>query len=111
MGEIVARGPGALPAGAVAAAATAGTVGVLISALSVSRLARYVPSVFAMGIGMLIPFDYSLAIVAGAMLVEIGRRVRPDFWSKYAAACGGGLIAGDAVVGFLAALLTSAGLL
>jgi putative OPT family oligopeptide transporter len=111
MGEIVAHGPGGLPHGATIAAAAACAFGVVVSALGSSRLGPYLPSVFAMGIGMLIPFDYSLAIVAGAALVTIGRRIRPEFWSRYAAAIGGGLIAGDAVFGFIAALLTSAGLL
>ena len=111
MGEIVARGPDALPQGATLAAAAAGAFGVIVSVLGATRLGRYLPSVFAMGVGMLIPFEYSLAIVAGAALVSIGRRFRPEFWSRYAAATGGGLIAGDAVVGFFAALLTSVGLL
>ena len=111
MAEIVARGPSALPKGAAVAAGAAAAAGVFISAVGASRFRRYVPSVFAMGIGVLIPLDYSFAIVAGAALVEIGRRIRPEFWSRYAAAAGGGLIAGDAVVGFIAALLTSAGLL
>jgi uncharacterized oligopeptide transporter (OPT) family protein len=65
----------------------------------------------AMGIGALIPFDYSLAIVGGAALLGIGARVRPEFWSQRGAVAGAGLIAGESLVGLAAALLTSLGLL
>src|SRR5205814_5756571 len=44
MGEIVARGPSALPKGAAVAAAAAGAVGVFISALGALPFRRYVPS-------------------------------------------------------------------
>jgi putative OPT family oligopeptide transporter len=111
VGSILARGAAALPAGAAVAVFVAGIVAVLLAALGTSRRWSYLPSAFATGIGMLVPFEYSLAIVCGALFLAIVRRLRGDFWSSYGAVLGAGLIAGDSFAGVLAAILTSTGLL
>jgi uncharacterized oligopeptide transporter (OPT) family protein len=86
-------------------------IGVVLAAAATSRFARYVPSAFAVGIGLLVPFEYSLAITAGAAFVTLARRRSPEFWSAYAPVIGSGLIAGDSLIGLATALLTSVGLL
>jgi uncharacterized oligopeptide transporter (OPT) family protein len=106
MGEVVAGGIAALPRGAPFAAGIAGLIGLALAALGSTRLAPWVPSAFAVGIGVLVPIDYSLTIVAGAIL---SRAVRP--LRDRADVVGAGLIAGESVIGVLAALLTSFGLL
>jgi putative OPT family oligopeptide transporter len=111
MGTIVAQGFGALPPGATLAVVTGAVAGVLLAGVGTSRLGRYVPSAFALGIGLLVPFEYSLAIAAGAIFLAVARRRRPEFWSGYGPVLGSGLIAGDSLIGLVAALLTSVGLL
>ncbi len=106
MGEVVASGLSALPPGAPVAAAVAAGIGFALAVLNTSRAARWVPSAFAVGIGVLVPIDYSLTIVCGAILA---RGVRP--LRGRAEVLGAGLIAGESVVGVLAALLTSFGVL
>jgi uncharacterized oligopeptide transporter (OPT) family protein len=109
--SMVAQGFTAVPAGAAAAVIVGAIVGVLFAASLPSRFARYVPSPIAMGIGLLVPFEYSIAIATGSAFLGIARRYRPEFWSGYGAASASGLIAGDSLIGLLAALLTSAGVL
>jgi uncharacterized oligopeptide transporter (OPT) family protein len=95
MGEVVAQGLSALPPGALPAVAAAFVVGIVLAALG---RVRWLPSAMAMGIGVLVPVDYAMAFVAGALLV----RRRSD-----APVLGAGLIAGDSLVGIAVALLMS----
>jgi uncharacterized oligopeptide transporter (OPT) family protein len=61
--------------------------------------------------GMLVPFDFTAAITCGAVLLTVATRANPESWSERGAALGGGLIAGESLIGLVAALLTSLGLL
>ena len=111
MGEVAAQGLGALPRGTLPAVVAATAVGIVLAALGGTRAGRVLPSAFAVGVGMLVPFDFTVAIVCGAVLLSIAGRLRPESWSERGAAAGGGLIAGESLVGLLAALLTTLGVL
>lgn len=106
MGEVVARGLSALPAGSLVAVIVAGAAGVIFAALGSSRAGKWVPSAMAMGIGVLVPVDYSLSFVLGALLVRGVRGLRGR-----GPVIGAGLIAGDSLVGVTVALLTALGVL
>jgi uncharacterized oligopeptide transporter (OPT) family protein len=110
MGEVAARGLSALPAGTLPAVVVAATLGIVLAALAATRAGRLLPSPFAMGVGLLVPFDFTLAMVCGAVLMTAAIRLRPQ-WSQTGPAAGGGLIAGESVIGLAAALLTTLGLL
>jgi putative OPT family oligopeptide transporter len=110
MGEVVAKGLAALPPGALHAVVVAGAVGIVLAIAEESRVRRFVPPAVAVGLGVLLPLEYSLTISCGAALVAAGGRFwrwRPDA----AGVAGAGLIAGDALVGIAVALLRSFGLL
>ncbi|HEY6909415.1 MAG TPA: OPT/YSL family transporter [Myxococcales bacterium] len=106
MGEVVAHGLSALPAGALAAVIVAGAAGVIFAALGSTRAGGWVPSAMAMGIGVLVPVDYSLSFVLGALLAHAAPGLRGR-----GPVIGAGLIAGDSLVGVSVALLTALGLL
>jgi uncharacterized oligopeptide transporter (OPT) family protein len=111
MGEILAQGIGALPAGALPAVVAAAAFGILLAALGATRARRVLPSAMATGIGVLVPVDYSLAIVCGAVVLVIASRVKGPAWRDTGPVAGAGLIAGHSLVGIIVALLTSLGLL
>ena len=111
MAEVAARGSDALPPGALPAVACSAALGALLAALGSTRLGRWLPSAFAMGIGVLVPVNYSAAIVLGALALTAGERLRPGFRRESGPVAGAGLIAGDSVVGLVVALLTSFALL
>jgi uncharacterized oligopeptide transporter (OPT) family protein len=110
MGEVAAQGLSALPAGTLPAVVVAAALGIVLAALGATRAGRRLPSPFAMGVGLLVPFDFTLAMVGGAVLMTAAVRLRPQ-WSQTGPAAGGGLIAGESVIGLAAALLTTLGLL
>ncbi|MCA1827514.1 MAG: OPT/YSL family transporter [Myxococcales bacterium] len=103
MGEVVAQGLSALPPGALSAVAAAAAVGIALAALG---RVRWLPSAMAMGIGVLVPVDYAMAFVLGALLVKVFPALR-----EKGAVAGAGLIAGDSLVGIAVALLMSFALL
>jgi putative OPT family oligopeptide transporter len=111
MGEVVAQGLGALPPGALPAVVAATAAGILLAALGTTRARSYVPSAVAVGIGVLVPVDYSLAIVCGSVVLTLGTRFVAPSWRDMGPVAGAGLIAGDSLIGIAAALLTSFGLL
>jgi len=111
MGEVVAQGLAALPPGALRAVAAATVVGIVLAALEERGARRFVPPAFAVGIGALVPFDYSLTIACGAAVVVVGGRFWPWLRSAGAGVAAAGLIAGDSLVGVAVALLRSFGAL
>jgi uncharacterized oligopeptide transporter (OPT) family protein len=111
MAEVVAHGVGSLPPGAIPAVVVSAALGVLLAALAGAKGRRYVPSAMAMGIGALVPFDYSLAIAGGAAVLALAARFRPESWPQRSAVAGAGLIAGESLVGLAVALLSSLALL
>jgi uncharacterized oligopeptide transporter (OPT) family protein len=106
MGEVMAGGLAALPPGALPAVSAAAALGLVLAALGATRAGFFLPSAMAMGIGVLVPVDYSLAILLGAVLVRAVPRLHAT-----GPVAGAGLIAGDSLVGVVVALLTSLGLL
>jgi len=111
MGEVAAQGVAALPPGALRAVVIALVAGIVLALAEETRIRRFVPPALAVGIGALVPFDYSLTIAFGAALVAVGGRYWPRLRSDAAAVTGAGLIAGDSLVGVSVALLKSFGLL
>jgi uncharacterized oligopeptide transporter (OPT) family protein len=108
MGEMVAQGRAALPAGALRAVLIAGAIGIALATAEETRLRRFVPPAVAVGLGALLPLDYSLTIAFGAAVAAACSR----FWRlrpEIAGVTAGGLIAGDSVVGIGVALLKSFG--
>jgi uncharacterized oligopeptide transporter (OPT) family protein len=110
MAEVLAQGLGALPAGALPAVAAAAAFGISLAALGTTRARNVLPSAVAMGIGVLVPVDYSLATVCGSALLYLASRIKPTLRDTGPVA-GAGLIAGHSLVGIVVALLTSMGLL
>ena len=108
MGDMVAQGRAALPPGALRAVLIAGAVGIALATAEETRLRRFVPPAVAVGLGALLPLEYSLTIACGAGVATVWTRfwrLRPDIAGVTAA----GLVAGDSVVGIAVALLRSFG--
>lgn len=111
MGEVVAQGAAALPPGGLRAVVASLAAGIVLALAEETRIRRFVPPAVAVGIGALLPFEYSLTIAGGAALVAVGGRFWPRLRSDAAAVAGAGLIAGDSLVGVAVALLRSFGVL
>jgi uncharacterized oligopeptide transporter (OPT) family protein len=111
LAEVLAGGASAMPEGAGPVAAAAFVLGALLEAGGRTRMARWLPSAGAMGVGVIAPAHYAFAICLGALLAAAWRRARPGPAGVHVAPAGAGLIAGESVMGLLVALLVTAGLM
>jgi uncharacterized oligopeptide transporter (OPT) family protein len=111
--DLIARGIGHLPASAVVAMATAAALAVLLEVLRVRTRGRFPLSAVAIGLGVVLPPDASLAMWAGAMLFWWkGRGAKPgtrchDVWVDGCEPICAGLISGAALVGIGNALINA----
>jgi OPT family oligopeptide transporter len=101
--ELSVKGLDGLPPHAGVAALVGFAVGVALTLLARGRLARWLPSPVAMGIGFIIPAFYSVTLCLGSLAVAVGQWRRPEATARYAPAVGAGAIAGESIMGVLVA--------
>ena len=111
MAEAIRGGAAALPPYAMLAGVLGLATGTTLVLAARTRAGRFIPSPAAIGMAMLIPGSYSLAIFLGAMGVLVARRLRPDLSESTVLTVAAGGIAGESIAGVLVAALTAAGLL
>jgi putative OPT family oligopeptide transporter len=107
--EALRGGFASLPQHGLTAGGFGFAAGVLLTLVGRTRLGRFAPSPAAMGVAMLSPLYLSSAAFAGALIIVLLRRVRPniDDPSVMAAAAGG--IAGESLMGVIIAILVATG--
>lgn len=76
-----------------------GTVLALLEAFVPKRHKKYVPSPTGLGLGMVLPFFYPLAMFLGALFAELMTLYRRAWADKYLIAISAGGIAGESIVG------------
>ena len=100
--ELLAKGIDALPAGALAAIAVGGLIGILLTLLEEfgPRAWRpWLPSTTGLGIAGVIPAFNSFAMFAGALAAWLLARARPRLAEAYTVPVSSGLIAGESLMG------------
>jgi len=105
LAELFAEGFEALPAYALHAMIVGIIVGVVLGALELTKVKRWVPSPIGIGVAMIIPFGYSFAIFLGSALYVLIRLVNREKMDEYQFIVGASGIAGSSLVGMLIALL------
>jgi len=68
---------------------------------------KWVPSATGIGLGMVLPFFYPLAMFLGAMFGEIATRANKAWAERYIVAIAAGGIAGESIVGVLVQALNN----
>ena len=68
---------------------------------------RFVPSATGLGLGMVLPFFYPLAMFAGAAFADVTRKVAPVWAERFLVPIAAGGIAGESIVGVLVAALNN----
>jgi uncharacterized oligopeptide transporter (OPT) family protein len=111
LAELIGQGTAAIPEHAGTAAILAATVGVAVTLLERTRLSRFLPSVFAMGLAFVIGAAPALTMAAGALAHAILKRVAPRWTREYAQSAAAGGLVGEAIVGILIATLLVTGVL
>lgn len=100
--ELLAKGIGALPAGAVAAIVIGAGIGVALTLLEEfgpKAWRPWLPSTTGLGIAGVIPAFNAIAMFAGAMVAWAAGRVRPQAAERYTVPISSGLIAGESLAG------------
>jgi uncharacterized oligopeptide transporter (OPT) family protein len=108
---VVTQGGSALPPLAARAMGIAFAVGLALSLAARTRIKKYVPSTLAAGVGFIMPATFALTMMAGALVLLLARRLWPARADDYAAAIGGGAVAGESLMGVIIAALIAAGVL
>src|SRR5262249_15173979 len=108
---VVTQGGSALPPLAGRAMGIAFVAGVALSLGARTRMKKFLPSTLAAGGGFIMPATFALTMMAGAVVGPAARRWWPARADDYAAAIGGGAVAGESVMGVIIAALIAAGVL
>jgi uncharacterized oligopeptide transporter (OPT) family protein len=111
MAEAIVGSAASLPRYAPLAGGLGLAAGALLALAARTRVGRFLPSPAAMGMAMLIPGSYSLAIFVGTAAVMIARRLRPGLDESEVLTVAAGGMAGESLMGVAAAALTAAGAL
>jgi len=106
--ELLTKGLKALPPGCLVGLAIGVAVGIILTLLA-ERWEKFVPSPSAMGIGMLITPAVIITFVMGGVAQLIWSRVSPQTEKDYRIPLASGLIAGEAILAVVFAILAAAG--
>jgi len=106
--ELLTKGLKALPPGCLIALAVGVVVGIILTLLA-ERWEEMVPSPSAMGIGMLITPAVIITFVLGGVAQLIWSRVSPQTEKDYRIPLASGLIAGEALLAVVFAILAAIG--
>jgi uncharacterized oligopeptide transporter (OPT) family protein len=102
--ETLAGGLGAIPGSALLAVAISGAVGIGAAVLEHYRSPRWLPSLSAVGLAMVIPASLAITMFIGSLLALLLQRFRPTLAQRFVIAAASGLIAGESLTGVAAAL-------
>jgi uncharacterized oligopeptide transporter (OPT) family protein len=109
--DAVQLGTAAMPEGAGLVMAIAFTLGVVLTLLGNTRLARYLPSPVSLGIAFLLPAPLGGALFVGSMAFAILRALRPQWAEDHVPSLAAGAIAGESLTGIVVAALLAIGFL
>jgi uncharacterized oligopeptide transporter (OPT) family protein len=106
--ELLTKGLNALPPGCLVGLAIGIVLGIALTLLA-ERWAELVPSPSAIGIGMLIPASVLMTFILGGVGQFVWSRVSPKSEEQYRIPLASGLIAGEALLAVVLAILAAAG--
>lgn len=110
MATLLSKGTAALPPFSLSAIIIGGLLGILLSMLEKSKLGKYIPSPFGMGLGLVVPGFISISIFLGSVVGFVMEKKFPSASERYLIPVASGGIAGEAIMGVLISILTILGL-
>ena len=106
--ELLTKGLNALPRGCLVGLIIGIAVGIILSLLA-EKWGEYTPSPSAIGIGMLITAAVLLTFILGGVAQLIWAKVHPESEKAYRIPLASGLIAGEAIIAVVLAILAASG--
>jgi uncharacterized oligopeptide transporter (OPT) family protein len=86
-------------------------IGAVLTLLERTPRARFVPSVFAMGLAFVLGAAPAFTMAAGSLALAIIKRARPAWAREFAQSFAAGGLVGEALVGIVIAALLVTGVL
>jgi putative OPT family oligopeptide transporter len=105
--EVFQKGLAGIPPGALHAmtiAAAAGVAFALAAHFAPPRLKPWIPGATSVGLAMVVPAYYSIAMFVGALLAALVARVWPSWSARFVAVVASGVIAGESLAGVVFAV-------
>jgi uncharacterized oligopeptide transporter (OPT) family protein len=109
--QLLSKGLGALPAGALTALAIAVVLGVVFTYLESTRFKKWTPSPTGLGIGMLVPASAVITMFLGSVVEYLWGKLDKKSYDLHLTPLASGFIAGEAVVAVIIPILVAVGLL
>nr|WP_206171833.1 OPT family oligopeptide transporter [Thiorhodococcus mannitoliphagus] len=103
--ETLSEGLSSVPLSALWAVAIGALAGILVTVIEQRRGARWLPSMPAFGLAMVIPASLSITMFFGSLVAKLLERWRPTLAQRFLIAAASGLIAGESLTGVARALL------
>jgi putative OPT family oligopeptide transporter len=109
--KVLSGGFSNLPRGAASALLVGALLGIVFTLCEQKQRWRtFVPSPTGVGIGMLVPFSAVIGMFLGALVDLVWRRASPKSAEHYSIPIASGLIAGEALVAVVIAILAASGI-
>lgn len=109
--QLLSKGVGGLPPGALAAMGVAMAIGVVLTLLETTRFRPYVPSPTGIGIGMLVPASLILTMAIGGLTEVVWSRAHRKSRDRYIIPLASGFATGEAICAIIIPILATIGLL
>jgi uncharacterized oligopeptide transporter (OPT) family protein len=103
--ETLSQGIATVPPSALWAIAVAGAVGVAAAWIEQRRGDRWLPSMSAVGLAMVIPASLAITMFLGSLIAKAVEHWHPTLAQRFLIAAASGLIAGESLTGVAQALL------
>jgi uncharacterized oligopeptide transporter (OPT) family protein len=100
--EVFAKGIDAMPPGtqpAMLAGAIVGVVGTILEKTLPKNVVRYMPSTVSVGLAFTLQVYTAISFAIGAILMELLRKVAPEWTNRFGIAVCAGVIAGESLIG------------
>jgi len=110
MAQLFSKGFAALPPYTLFGIIGGLIVGILLTFFEKSKLRRFVPSPYGLGIAMIMPADFSIMIFLGAMVKVLLDKKFPRWMEEYSVSLASGLIVGESIIGVVISVLAVMGL-
>jgi uncharacterized oligopeptide transporter (OPT) family protein len=111
LADLIGHGTASIPPHAGTASLVAAALGIVLTLLERTRLARFMPSVFAMGLAFVLGAAPAFTMAAGSLVHAILKRAYPQWTREYAQSFAAGGLVGEALIGIVIAALLVTGVL
>jgi uncharacterized oligopeptide transporter (OPT) family protein len=111
LADLIGHGTASIPPHAGTASLVAAALGVVLTLLERTRLAQFLPSVFAMGLAFVLGAAPAFTMAAGSLVHAILKRAYPKWTREYVQSFAAGGLVGEALIGIVIATLLVTGVL